>query len=54
MSTMTNIFKDPRKNKPLPDVKIMHDPANMAIPEPPVVIERHHEHNPMMYKMPTS
>ena len=54
MSTMTNIFKDPRKNKPLPDVKVMHDPANMAIPEPAVIVERHHEHNPMMYKMPTS
>ena len=54
MSTMTNIFKHPRKNKPLPDVKIMHDPANMAIPEPAVVVERHREHNPMMYKMPTS
>lgn len=54
MSTMTNIFKDPRKNKPLPDVKVMHDPANMAIPEPAVIVERHREHNPMMYKMPTS
>ena len=29
-------------------------PANMAIPEPAVVVERHREHNPMMYKMPTS
>ena len=54
MSTMTNILKDPRKNKPLPDVKVMHDPANMAIPEPAVIVERHREHNPMMYKMPTS
>ncbi len=54
MSTMTKIFKDPRKNKPLPDVKVMHDPANMAIPEPAVIVERHREHNPMMYKMPTS
>lgn len=54
MSTMTSIFKDPRKNRPLPDVKIMHDPANMAIPEPAVVVEKRREHNPMMYKMPTS
>lgn len=54
MSTMTRIFKDPRKNKPLPDVKIMHDPANMAIPEPAIITSGRVEHNPMMYKMPTS
>ena len=54
MSTMTSIFKDPRKNKPLPDVKIMHDPANMAIPEPAVITSRPERHSPMMYKMPTS
>ena len=54
MSTMTGIFKDPRKNKPLPDVKIMHDPANMAIPEPAVITHRPERHGPMMYKMPTS
>ena len=62
MSTMTSIFKDKRRPKPVspqPYVELKHDPANLAIPEPAVI--EHGEmplppppHQPMMYKMPTS
>jgi len=57
MSTMTGIFK--RKPHPTPQrrVEYHHDPANMAIPEPPVteeVIGGPEPHQPMMYKLPTS
>lgn len=59
MSTMTRIFKSKRKS--IPDTKpscvIMHDPANLAIPEPAVVPIQGaplDEHQPMAYKLPTS
>ena len=60
MSTMTRVFKDKRKPHPVPvrHSYIMHDPANLAIPEPAIIDEPPHcpppPHQPMMYKLPTS
>ena len=57
MSTMTGIFKrKPTHPHPM-RISYHHDPANMAIPEPPITNDGPmpaEPHQPMMYKLPTS
>jgi hypothetical protein len=57
MSTMTGIFKrKPTHPHPM-RISYHHDPANMAIPEPPITNDGpipEEPHQPMMYKLPTS
>ena len=57
MSTMTRIFKrKPTHPHPM-RISYHHDPANMAIPEPPITNDGPmpaEPHQPMMYKLPTS
>jgi len=54
---MTGIFKrKPTHPHPM-RISYHHDPANMAIPEPPITNDGpmpEEPHQPMMYKLPTS
>ena len=60
MSTMTRIFKSRQHPHPHPHptATVMHDPSNLAIPEPAIVPDPMPmpppPHGPMMYKLPTS
>ena len=60
MSTMTRLFKSKQYNRPQPmhpTATVMHDPSNLAIPEPAIIpdpMPMDPPHGPMMYKLPTS
>lgn len=57
MSTMTGIFKHKPTHPHPMRISYHHDPANMAIPEPPITNDGpmlDEPHQPMMYKLPTS
>ena len=57
MSTMTGIFKRKSTHPHPMRISYHHDPANMAIPEPPITNDGPmpaEPHQPMMYKLPTS
>ena len=52
MRTSTGIFKSKKHTPNVPELKITHDPNNLAIDEPVVVGPE--PHGPMMNKLPTS
>lgn len=49
---MTKIFKESKRHHKVPTPDVKYDPANASIPDSPII--EPFEHEPMMYKLPTS
>ncbi len=52
MSKMTKIFKESKRQRKVHGPGVKYDPANASIPDSPII--EWPEHQPMMYKLPTS
>ena len=52
MSKMTKIFKESKRQRKVHGPSVKYDPANASIPDSPII--EWPEHQPMMYKLPTS